>query len=166
MNELTNNILIVNNQINEYNTLFFNHLPLLMEKREQIFANPIYFMIPIRAILFYSRACLVAGSISCLPLGALLRIWSQEPTVIKPCNCGGTAVVVKSVLASLSSYTFTTVCLQCHKTSKEKENGSSSHITAPFFAAHRTYKELALSSSDEILHLIRELNLLSTTINH
>jgi hypothetical protein len=157
MNELTNNILIVNNHMNEFDALFFNHLPLLMDKREQIFANPIYFMIPIRAILFYDRACLVAGRISCLPLGALLRIWSNEPTAIKPCKCGGTAVVVKSILASLSRYTYTTFCLQCHKTSKEMENGSSSHITGPFFTAQRTYKELALSSSDEILHLIREL---------
>jgi|GEM_PF-5365087 len=166
MNELTKNILIVNNQTNEFDALFFNHLPLLMDKREQIFANPIYFMIPIRAILFYSRACLVAGTISCLPLGALLRIWSNEPSAIKPCKCGGTAVVVKSVLASLSSYTFTTVCLQCHKTSKEMKTGSNTHITAPFFAAQRTYKELALSSSDEMLHLIKELNLLANTINH
>jgi len=157
MNKSTNNILIVNNQTNEFDTLFFNHLPLLMEKWEQIFANPIYFMIPIRAILFYSRACLVAKSISCLPLGALLRIWSQEPSAKKQCNCGGTAVVVKSVLASLSSYTFTTFCLQCHKTSKEMKTGSNTHITAPFFTAQRTYSQVALSSSDEILHLIKEL---------
>lgn len=157
MNKSTNKKLVLNNQTNEFDTFFFNHLPLLLEKREQIFANPIYFMIPIRDILFHDRACLVAGSISCLPLGALLRIWSQEPNAIKPCNCGGTAVVVKSVLASLSTYTYTTFCLQCHKTFKEMKSGSSSQISAPFFAAQRTYKELALSSSDEILHLIREL---------
>jgi hypothetical protein len=138
-------------------SLFFKHLPLLMERRELIVANPNYFMIPIQDIHFYARACLVAGRIKRLPLGALLNIWAKESSATRSCNCGGIAVIVNTDLLSLSSFTYTTICLQCHKITKVKETGSSSHITGPFFAAQRTYSQVALSSSDEILNLIKEL---------
>ena len=131
-------------QTNEFNTLFFKHLPMLMEKREQIYANPNFFMIPIRDIQFYGHACLVAGRVNCLPLGALLRIWSEEPSTTQPCICGATAVVVKSVFTSLSRFTYITFCLKCSKINEVKKTGSNSHITAPFFAAKRIYSDVTL----------------------
>jgi hypothetical protein len=148
---------MINNQTNEFDTLFFKHLPLLMEKREQIIANPNYFIIPIRDIQFHGRACLVAGRVNCLQLGALLRIWSEEPTAIRTCNCGGTAVIFKSELLSLSSFRYATFCLQCHKTYKVNDCGSSSQITAPFFAAQRAYSNITSVPSIELEALIKIL---------
>lgn len=139
-----------NNQIYEYNTLFFKHLPLLMEKREQIIANPNYFIIPIHDIHFNGRACLVAGRVNRLPLGALLSIWSKEPTAICTCNCGGIAVIVNVDLLSLDSFTYSTICLHCCKITKVKETGSSSHISSPFFAAQRAYSNITSAPSIEL----------------
>jgi hypothetical protein len=128
-----------------------------MEKREQIIANPNYFIIPIHDINFYARACLVAGRIKRLPLGVLLYIWAKESSTTLLCNCGGTAVVVKIVLTSLNSFTCTTICLQCLKISNVKERGCSSHITAPFFAAHRAYSNITTVLSIELEALIKIL---------
>lgn len=146
-----------NKQKNEFDTLFFKHLPLLMEKQEQIIANPNYFMIPIQDIQFYGRACLIAGRVNCLPLGALLRIWSEEPTAIRTCNCGGKAVIIKSELLSLSSFTYTAICLQCSKITNVIDFGKSSHITAPFFAAQRAYSKITSAPSIDLEALIKIL---------
>ena len=146
-----------NNQTNEFDTPFFKHLPLLMEKREQIIANPNYFMIPIQDIQFYGRACLVAGRVNCLPIGALLSIWSNEPITSQPCICGGTAVVVESVFNSLCHFTYTTFCLKCHTINQVKELGSSSHIIFPFFAALRAYSNITSVPSIELEELIKIL---------
>lgn len=144
-------------QTNEFDTLFFKHLPLLMEKREQIIANPNYFKIPIRDIQFHGRACLVAGQVNCLPLGALLSIWSNEASTTLLCNCGGTAVIFKLELLSLSRFTYTAICLQCLKISNVKERGRSSHITAPFFAAQRVYSNITSVPSIQLEALIKIL---------
>jgi hypothetical protein len=146
-----------NNQINEYNTLFFKHLPLLMEKREQIVTNPNYFIIPIHDIHFYGRACLVAGRVKCLPLGVLLNIWAKKPITTRLCNCGGIAVIINTDLLSLSSFTFSAICLQCCKITKVKETGSSSHISSPFFAAQRAYSNITSVPSIELEALIKIL---------
>lgn len=148
---------MISRQINEFDTLFFKHLTLLMEKREQIIANPNYFKIPIRDIQFHGRACLVAGRVNCLPLGALLSIWSNEASTTQLCNCGGTAVIIKSVMSSLGSFTFEAICMQCSKISNVNECGSSSHITAPFFAVQRAYSCITSVPSIELEALIKIL---------
>ena len=148
---------MINNQTNEFYTPFFKHLPMLMEKREQIIANPNYFKIPIRDIQFHGRACLVAGRVNCLPLGALLSIWSNKASTTQLCNCGGKAVIFKSELLSLSSFTYKAICMQCSKISNVNECGSSSHITAPFFAAQRAYSNITSEPSIELEALIKIL---------
>ena len=94
-----------------------SHIPLFVEKHEDILQNPRFYSI-IAPRSFYEGMFIGSGVIT---LGEMLLLWKNESVFTHECNCGGRAVVYRFVGSPLSgSCVAFCFCLQCREKSHIK----------------------------------------------
>ena len=135
-------------------SLFLNHITLLINNREYIMSDSQRYMTPVR---LSSVTGAMNTSFSNMPIGAWLEFWDNHPELLDTCRCGGKAAVVSFGGSIMSGkHHRNSVCLICGKT-RWRSNGSLRSYAAPFDTLSRKYKALPPCSTKTLSELIAEL---------
>ena len=103
--------------LQELYKLFCSHIPLFIEKQNDIMQNPRYYSIR-SPLAFYDGMFVGSGGIT---LGEMILLWEKESAFSQPCDCGGQSVIYRFLGSPLSgSCSALCICRKCGIDSKTR----------------------------------------------